>query len=406
MTAPATRAVPELSGGTHFPCLDAYRGIGMIMVLLAHASFATGHVGAVFGPYVSRLEIAVPMFFILSGFLLFRPYALALLGVRPSVPPRLFLRRRALRIFPAYVFGLFAIVLLFGKGVLQSAWDWIANILLLQQFGSTVPLRITQAWSIGVELTFYLLLPLVVAALFAVVRRTERPFSAMLGTVGLLYAVGWAFRLFVVATAPNPTPPTAWQAHALNWLPMYLDFFAIGMALGIASAAVQHGTAVPRLLGVLAGHPALSWCAMAVIVVLVAQMHPPATPFGLNGAEYLPRQFAYEVAAFIWLVPAMFGDQRVGRFRAFLASHPLQYLGALSLSFYIWHLAILGQVQRRTVPHYDQLHGIAVFTGNFWLVSGLTFVITLAIAAVCHRFVETPFLRLKDRPLREVVRLS
>ena len=72
----------------------------MMMVLLSHASFATGNTQSTLGPYLSRFELAVPMFFMLSGFLLYRPYASAACSGRAPLAPRRFLRRRSLRIFP------------------------------------------------------------------------------------------------------------------------------------------------------------------------------------------------------------------------------------------------------------------------------------------------------------------
>ena len=60
------------------PVLEAYRGIAALMVVLTHVGFFSG-LGVV-GPWagwLSRLDFGVTLFFLLSGFLLFRPYALA-----------------------------------------------------------------------------------------------------------------------------------------------------------------------------------------------------------------------------------------------------------------------------------------------------------------------------------------
>jgi peptidoglycan/LPS O-acetylase OafA/YrhL len=113
----------------------------------------------------------------------------------------------------------------------------------------------------------------------------------------------------------------------------------------------------------------------------------------------------------VWLAPAIFGDQRSGRFRAVLASRPLAWLGAISLSFYLWHLDLIHQAQRWTVSDFAEreamaenpsnlAEALATFTGNFWVVSAVAIVSTLVVAALVHRLVETPFLLLKDRPLR------
>jgi peptidoglycan/LPS O-acetylase OafA/YrhL len=389
--SPAPPAAVVATG--HFPCLDAYRGIGMLMVLASHASFATGYTGSTLGPYLSRFELAVPMFFMLSGFLLYRPEAIRALTGRAPQPTGRFLRRRGLRIFPGYWAAVVGIAVLFGAGVLADGWAWVTNLFVLQQFGSDEPLRITQAWSIGVELSFYVLLPLYVLATHRWARSSRR--RLLWGCAGLV-AVGWAFRLFVVIAEPS------WQASSLNWLPMYLDFFGIGMALGVLSANSASGGSVPGPARLVGRHPVWAWSGAGAIFVLVAQMDPPAVPFGLNGAEYLPRQLAYSVASALWLGPAIFGDQSAGRLRAVLSSRLMTWLGAISLSFYLWHLELIGRAQRWTVAGYDDLTGLAVFSGNFWLVAAIATVTTLLAAAVVHRLVEVPFLLLKDRPLREL----
>src|SRR5690349_18394994 len=86
VTARAERS--ERSAGTHFPCLDAYRGIGMTMVLLNHAAYATGFpfrdtpLSNALTPFIARLDLSVPMFFVMSAFLLYRPFAKATLQDR------------------------------------------------------------------------------------------------------------------------------------------------------------------------------------------------------------------------------------------------------------------------------------------------------------------------------------
>lgn len=394
----------------HFPALDAYRGIGMLMVLASHASFSTGSTGTALGPYLSRFELAVPMFFVLSGFLLYRPEVVAVLGGRPPVPLRRFWRRRALRILPAYWLAVAGVTVVWGVGPLDGPIDWLANLVVLQQFGADRPLRITQAWSIGVELSFYLLLPVYVRLSRRILAHRAGGDAApvLLAGTGVLFALGTAFRVGVVVSEPD------WSARSLQWLPMYLDFFALGMALSVVSVvSAQTHRRLPAPFALAGDHPAACWGVAGAIFVLVAQMDPPAEPFGLNGLEYLPRQAAYSLASAAWLAPAIFGDQGQGRLRQVLSSRPMAWLGAISLSFYLWHLDMIHQAKAWTVPDWSQrqavaaqatndLAALATFTGNFWVVAGLATACTLVVAAVAHRLVEVPCLELKDRPLRDL----
>jgi peptidoglycan/LPS O-acetylase OafA/YrhL len=427
--------VPEVSGGFHFPCLDAYRGIGMTMVLLNHAAYATGYMsrhdgGAdLLGPLIARLDLSVPMFFVMSGFLLYRPFAKSTLQARAPLPLRTFYRRRALRIFPAYWVALVGLGVL---GVLQigSVSQWIGNAFLLPAFGAPVRVcdevgrchvayAITQAWSIGVELTFYLLLPLYssLIARLAAGRSGDRDLKGrtlvLLGGLAVLYAVGTAFRAFVVSAEP------AWADQSLLWLPMFLDLFAIGMALAVISAAFQLGHALPRLFAWLGDHPNVCWLIAGAIFLVVTRMRYPDRPFGLHDSsgysDYLPRQFLYGIASAVWLAPAIFGDQAKGVIRRVLAARPLVFLGGVSLSFYLWHLVIIDKVKELTVPDYDQLRrlalnprpgntldGVGTFQGNYLKIVLIAWAISFVVATALYYLVELPFLRLKDAPLRSL----
>lgn len=419
-TGEAHTPVPELSGGTHFPCLDAYRGIGMTMVLLNHAAFATGWyskdnaLAQLSGPFIARMDLSVPMFFVMSGFLLYRPFAKAALAERDAIALPRFYRRRALRILPAYWFALVGLALLIGLPI-ASTRSWIGNVLLLPAFGAPVQAcnatgechvgyGITQAWSIGVEASYYLLLPLYALVMARLVRsRGQRAkLSITLAGLAVLYLSSTAFRAYVVQVDPP------WSEQSLLWLPMFLDLFAIGMALAVLSAWAAQGQVIPRAFSWLGEHPNLAWSIAGLIFFAVTRMKYPDRPFGLHSADgssdYLPRQFLYGIASAVWLAPAIFGDQTVGLLRKVLASRFLVYLGAISLSFYLWHLAIIDKVKAWTIPGYDQLQGLQVFSGNYLLIVALSWSLSFVVASILFRLVELPFLRLKDEPLRALFR--
>ena len=62
-----------------FPTLNAVRGAGALMVLTTHAAFNTGQILRGWpGAVLARLDFGVPLFFVLSGFLLSRPFFLAI----------------------------------------------------------------------------------------------------------------------------------------------------------------------------------------------------------------------------------------------------------------------------------------------------------------------------------------
>jgi peptidoglycan/LPS O-acetylase OafA/YrhL len=89
------------------------------------------------------------------------------------------------------------------------------------------------------------------------------------------------------------------------------------------------------------------------------------------------------------------------------------FLGTISLSFYLWHLPLVEKAKEWTVPDWvererlaanppagNPLASASTFTGNYLLVVAITLALSLLVATLLYRFVELPFLRLKDAPLR------
>jgi peptidoglycan/LPS O-acetylase OafA/YrhL len=132
----------------------------------------------------------------------------------------------------------------------------------------------------------------------------------------------------------------------------------------------------------------------ALVGLSFATFSPPDTP-GVFGAEYWVRWFLFGVFAFFLLAPAMFGDQTQGVGRRILASRPLVLLGTVSLGFYLFHLAVMTNVQDWLAPEGTS----SIFYGSLPAVFSLTFVVAIALAFLSYYLVERPFLRLKDRSL-------
>ena len=112
--APSDPAGPE-SGRWHragqeaagiSPVLTVSSAIAAISVLLLHTAWASGFtLRSSLGIYASRLEIGVSIFFLISGFLLYRPFVASHLSGRASPNTRRFWERRLLRIVPALLAG-------------------------------------------------------------------------------------------------------------------------------------------------------------------------------------------------------------------------------------------------------------------------------------------------------------
>ena len=167
------------SAGT-FSGFDGLRAIAALGVLVCHVGLQSGFVGRnkALGPWISRADVGVALFFVLSGFLLYRPFIAARLDRRPGPRTRSYLRKRLLRILPAYWLALTVLVVVIDTRDRQDItgwWDAFIYYGLLQSYSKSHALGgLQQAWTLVNEMAFYFLLPLW-AAVFAWVASRAGP---------------------------------------------------------------------------------------------------------------------------------------------------------------------------------------------------------------------------------------
>ena len=382
-----------------FPTLDSYRALAALAVVATHVGFQTAAgVEGPLAPVVSRLDIGVAIFFVLSGFLLYRPWSMAALRDAPGPATVPYLWRRALRIVPAYLVVVVAAMLLVRGNEGRGLDEWLRQLFLVQIYhaGALVP-GLTQMWSLGTEVAFYLALPLL--AWLATRRHRGDPARSarFQATVLGAYAVTGVVFLAAVRAAGVLDPRTA-----SLWLPAHLDWFAVGMVLAVASAYV---TVVPaardtsgwRVLAGAAHAPGAAWTvALGVFLVATTPVAGPRTLDDPTAGQAVAKHVLYAVVAGFLLLPGTLGP-RHGRWATIMTTRPLVRLGTISYGIFLWHLVVLDLV-------FVAL-GRDFFTGGFWTVLTLTVVGAVAVSAVSWRVVERPALRLKDRgPGRRPVR--
>ncbi|HEU4675657.1 MAG TPA: acyltransferase [Motilibacteraceae bacterium] len=386
--APAA-ARPAAVGVTRgFPLLDGYRALAASAVVVTHVGFNTGAAlnGHAAG-LLARLDIGVALFFLISGFLLFRPWALShLLGTpRPAAGP--YLWRRALRVLPALWVAVLGVSLLVPENGPVSLPTWFAQLSLLQTY---LPVRellgLSPLWSLATEVAFYLVLPLLGAALVSLAGGSleQRMRRAVLGLLALT-VVPLLFRALVLG---GEVP----ARDASFWLPAYLDWFVLGMFLALVRAYRELAPHTRRwsLLEDLAAAPGACWAAAAAVYVVAStQVAGPRSLLAPTAFEATAKHWLYAAAAFLMLLPGVLGDPADGRIRSLLGSRPLRFVGDVSYGIFLWNMPVLFLVFRL-------LH-LTVFDAPFWRTLAVVYGLTLAVATASHYLVERPFLRLKDR---------
>src|SRR3954469_18887751 len=237
-----------------FPLLDSMRAIAFCCVLVAHAAFAAGFAtdGSELTPYLARLDVGVRIFFLISAFLLYRPFVAARL--RREEPPlvRAYAWRRFLRVAPPYWLALCVIALWLGApGVftVEHAPLYFGFAHIYDTHTLNVP-GMPQAWSLCVEVSFYVFLPLYAA----LIRRIAGGLRTELIGAAVLFGGGLAYKLWTLPKGPL-TDASLLRFHLA--LPEYIDYFAIGIALAAISVAGAGG----RALDFVARRPWVAWLA-------------------------------------------------------------------------------------------------------------------------------------------------
>ena len=193
------------AASSRLPALTGLRGVAALLVVGTHAAFATGYLNHPYlGAVYARLEIGVAVFFVLSGFLLFRPWVRAAADGEASPSLSRFARHRVRRIVPAYavtVVATFEIYTVFTPGPNPGqTWQGILRYLTFTQIYTADYLTtmlhpgLSQMWSMAVEVAFYAALPALAYVLLGVVcRGLWRPRR------------GWTLRSRTAATSKKTT---------------------------------------------------------------------------------------------------------------------------------------------------------------------------------------------------------
>ena len=376
-----------------FPGFNGLRALAAILIIGVHTAWESGFsLGNSLGKYTARLDIGVMVFFLISGFLLYRPFAVAhLRGVaRPKTGS--FWVRRLLRILPAYWVALFFLTTVFHN-IEIGAFGWrsyAVNYFLLQTytsdqgFNSQILYGITQAWSLCVEMSFYFFIPFFAMAVGW--RRLKRTVNGRLAAeligLALMCVISGVWRIYVMKGASTTS---LIGERGLSWLPAYFDLFALGMFLAVMSAWMHQEHREPWWLR----HRSMPWIAWGIALlcfVLVAHLGIPTYPLYVKTLRDGLRQELYALFAFFLLAPAVFGPQDQTLVRKFLNCWPMASIGAISYAIYLWHQAVVSWIS-------THFHSVA--HSFVWLFLA-TLVLVIPIATASYFIVEKPALRLKN----------
>jgi peptidoglycan/LPS O-acetylase OafA/YrhL len=382
MTLPRAReaegGLRQVSAKGRVASLTGIRAVAAILVVATHAAYTTGkYTHGYVGLLYSRLEIGVPIFFALSGFLLFRPWVQAVAAGRPAPSVRRYAWHRVRRIMPAYVVTVLAAYLIYHFRLAEPnpGHTWVGllrNLTLTQIYTdqymySFLHQGLTQMWSLAVEASFYVALPLLAYLLLVVLcRRRWRPvlLSAGIVIVGAAITPGWIVLVHWTAWLPD---------GARLWLPTYLVWFLGGMLLAVLQAMGVRCYAFVAI-------------PVAVVSYFIASTpiagEPTTSPHAVS--EALFKTVFYAIIATLFIAPLALGD--TGWYARLLATRPMVWLGEISYEIFLIHLVVMEIVMVEVLHQH-------VYTGSALKLFVATMVFTVPLAWLLHRFT-----RVRDEP--------
>ncbi|MGB3602516.1 MAG: acyltransferase [Gordonia sp. (in: high G+C Gram-positive bacteria)] len=378
--APTRRRVPALTG---------IRTIAAIAVCLTHAAFWTGHyTDDYLGRLLSRFEVGVAIFFVLSGYLLFAPWVKSLQRAKSgaSTYPALgrYAWHRARRILPAYwlTVGAVYVIFLFRDDPSDFGQGWsglLRNLTFTQVYGlGHLHTGLTQMWSMAAEVAYYVALPLVAWLLVHVVCRDRwRPDLLLVG-LGALLLVSPLWTVVVHGSEGI-------DLTARLWPPAFAGWFVGGMILAV----------LVRLLTSWPAWPSVSVAVVAFLASGAAWAGEPTIVPSDAGAAII-KHTLYLVVALGLIGPLAVGAGKLGAgelgagefgaeklgggmggWSAFCGSRPMVWFGEISYEFFLVHVMVLELVM--------DLLGYSVFTGSTIAAFAVTTAISIPVAWILHR---------------------
>jgi len=377
---------------------DGIRGVGMLLVFFTHLFLLADpnpdsnmQAYGWAAPILGHIDLGLAAFFVLSGYLIARPFARAYVAGTRRPPLREYVRNRVLRVVPAFYVFTVLVLLTFGvDGSLanvpdantSSWWQVLGQLLFVQgQTGGPAAVPIGPAWSIGAEVGFYVLIPLSAAVAYRVgarVQSMERRVVLAIGAIAVVTFLSIAAR--------------AYDKFAFAWLtspPAIMYVFMPGVAVAILEPLLA-----PRLRGRGAQARGLAWAAfaaaaLAAVVYSATDYDVRQTPIHHALGQRALVAAMCTGALLFGLVVLQLGTDRAPRL---FVNRLMLWMGARSYSFYLAHIAVLLEIEHALGSGESIGARAAIMTAV-----GLP--VTTGIAALSYQYVERPFLERKRRPV-------
>lgn len=373
--------------------LTGLRGYAALWVMFFHCwGIVMSHIGihepikhlvARIGLDISPLfrgGTGVDIFFVLSGFLLFLPFAEKLLQPEKQIDIKGYFRRRFLRIFPAYYVQMVILLILGSYGLYKAypASNWIAHSLMIHNFSREWTDNINGVWwTLPVEFHFYLLLPLCFLAI-------NRIGIAWFVLTAALVALAYKVILFCFIGAED----TSYKLWLFGQLPGRIHMFAYGMI----GAFLYKKYCEEKITGNTDGAGAI--LALAGITGIWLMLTVMGDITGAKVWRGHPVLYVHDSIVGLFILMVVMGVCLGGKIiRLLFANRASLYFGNISYGIYLWHfpIAIMLFDNPKVAAHVKGTENY----GNVGIITAVMLILIVLIADLSYRFIEQPCMRFR-----------
>lgn len=388
VTAPPVR-------GARYPLVDSIRTFAVLSLFVHHIGGAVnGRYDNALAGYMDRWRIGFVLAFTVSGFLLYRPFIRARYQGRESMRLSAFGVRRLLRIVPAYWLALTLTGLLLQASTVDGPFGpkGLLFYTLGQAFDpATYVNGVSSAWSLTVEASYYLFLPVWLIFMgWVIKRRPKKWMSIEIAGLAGLALISFAYKILVIGDDLSDTGSADYNIVLVLLLPRYLDHFVFGMALAVFAVVVE-AKGTPSWLKPIERFPSLTWLPLPIVAWIVA------TQSAVGGDEFhsgqaIPAHYLYSACAVLMMLPTIVGNPKQGLLRKALGARWVRWIGLVSYGVFLFHVLIRDLFAKWGLQD-DIANALGIPTLVSWFV--VTFAVTLLVAAASWYWFEKPLLALK-----------
>jgi peptidoglycan/LPS O-acetylase OafA/YrhL len=426
----------------HLFVLDGVRAVACLGVLSYHANFLARNYG-IWNPLKSNLwnplkdtnaaliyfgESGVILFFLLSGFLLFLPFAKVLLfdGKWPSV--KRFYLRRTFRIIPGYFVALFLIILFFHPEFFHAVHRSQLFELLTFRMSNDLSQQVNGPfWTLAIEFQFYMLLPILAWLFSMIVRRGTLSWrvTKLTGCLLVMFAWGLLSRYWGSSIIDTPAQISLQQLflilkpYVYGDTGKYFEVFAVGMWIAIIYVYTQHAPNREVWLKRFQRWSVWMFLAGLLILVFLSLLHlyyinidpydyhkydpvfsfldPYTRLFSQIWVQW--RSVGYSICYGLCMYALLYGS---GYLKWSFEWPVLRWIGLISFSLYMWHLPFIFLYVNVILPQFQGWGGMIKYIG---LIAWIVFLI-IPVSLTLYRWIEMPGMRLGEALIQRSEKLK